>query len=320
MHSSTPALLSGAAVLLLPFAAIAQDAVGFEGNLSLGYSMASVDDVDVTTLSLGLESELTFTENFSLGFDLDVATADSEAFGLDISADFMRMQLEPTYHFGNGAYAGLYYQMAQIDLASPTVIPAIGISVELNSYGLFGGYEQDNWWAEAYIGRSDTDPGLPGDVDISDYGLSGGYAFGNGLELYGTYAVTSIDGLGADVDASLFALGAEYDFDNGLGIYGAAGRLDVSAGGLDADATQFALGASYDLAAAGLDAPVVLSAELARTQLDLGGFAEDDINTFSLSVSIPIGGGASTTPANGSSRIARGDIRSAVVAGLGGAL
>lgn len=314
--------------LLLPAAAFAQgNGLGFNGTATLSYSINNNDLADYDSLNLSLDSEIVFSQNFMVGFDIDAAMlgVDTGALiGSDIDVDWSRFAVEPTYNFGNGFSAAVYYQSFEVDI-SAAAIPVINIGTDIESYGLAGRYDGQNWYVGAYFGQSDTDPGLgPLGVDIDDYGINAGVSLANGLNLYGQYAVTSVDFGPADVDFDLFAIGADYTFNNGVMLYGSVSQLsvDIPIPGANLDPTQFTIGAAYDLSTLGGGLPAMAHIELAHTDLDLPlalppGF-DDNVTKVSFGITFALGGGEIDVPLDSGARLATGEIRSALATGLNG--
>jgi predicted porin len=314
-------LLATAAVIALPGVALAQNSPTMSSTITLGYTSGSLDvaafpgyDVDLTTTSIDVDSDIMFGSNFNVGLDFGIAMTEIDATGGTADVDLLSFSLEPSYHFGNGAYVGFYYRMGDLDVSIP-LLP-ITLGVDTTQSGIFAGYENGPLWMEAFYGTSDTDPGIGG-IDVTDMGLAMSYDVMPNLELFGSYTRTDIDTGGfLDIDVTLMAIGADYDFGNGLALYGSVGRLDIGTPfPINLDATQFSLGASYDLAAAGGGFPGVVSLEMTRTSFDLAGL-DADVNSFGLAFTIPLGNNASTTPLNSSTQIARGSYRSAIAGGL----
>jgi hypothetical protein len=315
---------SALAVMMAP-SAFAQTADGpmFNGTFTLGFSMSNdvlgppviPASADITSLYFGMASDVIFTPKFQVGFDIEAVMAEAKAAGVTVDADVLRFAVEPQYNFGNGYYAGAYYHLHDIDFGVAAPIVA---GVDLQSYGLFGGYDSDMWGVEGFIGISDTDPSLPAGTDITDFGIMGDYQVAPNLEIFGSYALTDFDSPALNAELSVFALGADYDVNDALGVYGTAALASISVPGPDADANQFALGVTYDLAVGNVTTmPVILSAEIARTDLSAGPIS-DDFFTFNFGVTVPVGNGTSE-PLNASTRGARGDFRTATSNTLFGA-
>ena len=316
MSLSRIAVLSGAVALAAPFAAQAQTGPGFSGTMTFGYSTSSIGgipglDADLSGMSLDVATDIMFSDAFAVGLDFSASMGTLSANGTDIDIDLIGLAIEPVYYFGNGAYAGVYYRMGDLDLSIPGLPITFGVDTE--SYGLFAGYENGPLWVEGFIGTSDTDPGLPGNVDIMDYGIAASYDINAQLEIFGSIVRTDIDAAGTGIDLTAYSVGADYDFGNGLSAYGSVGMLDIGLGPLgDFDATGVTLGIAYDLSSQGT--PIILNAEYSHTQIDLGPLPIDpDIDRFAIGVTIPLGGG-SGQPLNSNTRTARGDYRSAIAA------
>ena len=264
-----------------------------------------------------MHNDIAFGSSFNIGLDFGIATREIDISGgfPEVEADLLSFAVEPSYHFGNGAYVGVYYRAGDLDL-SIGALP-ITFGVDTRQSGIFGGYENGPLWVEAFYGMSDTSPSLGG-VDITDYGLSASYDVSAEVEVFGHVARTDIDFGPGDVDLTLMAIGADYDFGNGLSLYGGVGRLDVSSPllGTDVDASQVSLGLSYDLSNSGTGIPGIVSLEVGRTSSDLGGLASIDVDTIGIGFTIPLGPNAGRTPLNSSTQVARGNYRSAIAGSL----
>lgn len=314
----TRILLATVAAIALPGAALAQMTPTMSSTITLGYTSGTLDvlgtDIDLNTTSIDVDSDIGFGPNVNIGLDFGIAMTEIDTpLPIGIDVDLMSFAFEPSYHFSNGAYVGVYYRMGDLD-ASISLLP-ITIGVDTRQTGLFAGYESGPLWVEAFYGTSDSDPGIGG-IDITDMGLAASYSVMPNLDVFGSYTRTNIDLGGPDIDLTLMAIGADYNFGNGLSLYGSVGRFDVDIPlPVSLDATQFSLGGSYDLAAAGGGFPGVVSLELSRTNFDLAGL-DADVNSIGLGLTIPLGNNASTAALNSHSQIARGSYRSAISGGL----
>lgn len=307
-------------------ATVSAQGVEFDGTVTIGYSANSIDglpgtDLNLNGFSFDADGDLRFSEEFSVGLGIGMSTGDLEISGAPISpsVDLMSLSVAPRYDFTSGAYAGLYYHMNDLDIA---IIGPITVGIDIESYGLFGGFEFAQGHVEAFYGMSDIGETFGLDLDITDYGLSGAYQVMPELDVFGSVIRSDISIATVDLDVTNYSLGAAYDIGNGIEIYGAAGaaNLDLSAIGAPSDITAsgLTLGGSYDLGQSGGSLPLVLSAEFSRTNLDLsalGAVTDPTINRFALGVTIPIGNGSGDA-LNSNTRTARGDFRSAIVSVL----
>jgi hypothetical protein len=317
------AFVSVLTAVAVPAASQAQGGLDFSGSVTLGYSRASIGGIpglsaSLSGASLNFASDLRFEGGLSVGLDFGLSQRALDVSGLGNLADLdlTSLSLEPSYRFGNGAYVGLYYRMGDLDI-SPIGLP-ITLGVDARAYGLFGGYESGPLWVEGFVGRSNTDPGLPGGFRVRDYGIAGSYDVNPQLEVFGSVMRTGIDVLGLGVSMTSVSVGADYDFGNNLSAYGSIGRLGMDLNVLGSySATGLTLGAAYEVSAMGT--PMVLSAEFSRTNLSLGPVipVDPNINRFSLGLTIPLGNNGATTPLNSNTRAARGDYRSVIAALVG---
>ncbi len=288
-------------------------------TVTLGYGMSSIDisggpDIDLDTFTLAFASDIRFSPSFNLGLDFSVAQTNASGLVPYVfdEVSLIHLGIEPSYHFGNGFYAGVYYHLTDGDISGSPLPASIGVDME--SVGIFGGYENGPWGVELFYGASDpgTDFGLGADIDITDYGLSASYDLSPNFEIFGAVARADIDIGGADLDGTLIAVGADYSFNNALSVYGSVGQVDVgSPFPIDIDVMNYTLGLAYDFAATGSGVPVSLNLELSRSSLDTDGYLDADVNRVGFGVTIPIGGGSNNS-LDSNTRAARGDYRSVI--------
>ena len=94
-----------------------------------------------------------------------------------------RFQLEPTLHLANGAYVGTYFQNASISMTP------IGLNIE--SFGVFGGYDAQVWSIDGYIG--DTSVSALGEsIDSTNIGATFTVRANEKLNLYAHLAQADI--------------------------------------------------------------------------------------------------------------------------------
>ncbi len=307
--------------VMLPAAAQAQVAAAFSGSVTLGYSRSSIGILPGVSARLGgpsldFSGDLRFDGGLSVGLDFGLGQRrlSVAGFGTGVQFELARLSLEPSYHFGNGAYAGLYYRMGDLDLS---VLPLpITVGADTRTYGLFGGYESGPLWVEGYIGRSNTRPSLPGGIRVRDYGVAASYGVSPQLDVFGSALRTDVDAGGIGISLTALSVGGEYDFGNNLSAYASLGRLNLDLNLLGRfGATGATLGAAYRVSAMGT--PMVLNAEVSRTNLDLSPLPVNPrITRLSVGLTIPLGEGAAT-PLNSNTRTARGASRSVIGALIG---
>ena len=289
-------------------------------TFTFGYSSGDIDgDIDLSTMTFDVDSDISLGSNINIALGLSISKTTVEDLlgpGGDIDAELISFGFDPSYHFGNGGYAGVYYRSGDLDIAIP-IIP-INFGIDTSSMGIFGGYESGPLWVEAFYGTSDAD--LIGPGDITDYGASFSYGATADRDVFGHVARTDIeDGFGDNLELTILGVGAEYRMQNGLAFYGSLGRLNtggtIVAGG-DVYANQATLGASYALQTS---IPAVFSLEFTKTEVDLDGLLGPDpldIDTVSVGLTIPVGSNAKAKPLNSSTQTARGASRSAISGAL----
>ncbi|NKB28613.1 MAG: porin [Rhodobacteraceae bacterium] len=286
-------------------------------TFTFGYSTADIEGaIDLTTKTFDIESDISLGENVNVDVSFGFSKTDIDVGGFELGAELISLGIDPSYHFGNGGYIGAYYRSGDLDVAI-TGLP-INFGIDTHSVGLFGGYESGPLWAEAFFGKSDSDPSL-GDVDIRDVGASFSYDVSPDMEVFGHIANTHLEGGGDDLDLTLLGLGAEYRTGNGLAFYGSLGRLNTGgslvAGG-DLYANQATIGATYAMQTS---IPAVVSLEFTKTELALDGLLgidTADIDSVSVGLTIPVGSNAKGKPLNSSTQTARGASRSAISGAL----
>lgn len=307
----------GLASLASTNASHAQSGVDFSGTVTFGLNRTTIGgipglDARLSGGSLDLNTDIRFQGGFALGLDFGLARNSIAIGGVGTvaSIELIGLAIEPAYHFGNGAYAGAYYRMGDTDLSIPAI--PITLGVDTRAYGLFAGYERGPMWVEGFIGRSNTDPSLPGGISIRDYGIAGSYDVNQNVAVFGSVIRTDIDVLGAAVNLTALSLGAEYDFGNNFSVYGSVGRLGIGLGPLGQfNTTGATIGSAYTFMAGGT--PMVLNAEYSRASI--GGIPglTPNADRVAVGLTIPLGGGSST-PLNSNTATARGSYRSAIAA------
>lgn len=319
IHQLGSIAIAGFTCLAIPNASHAQSGSGFSGSVTFGLNRTTIGgipglDARLSGGSIDLNTDMRFQGGFALGMDFGLARNSVSVLGTTVAnIELIGLAIEPAYHFGNGAYVGAYYRMGDTDLSIPAF--PISLGVDTRNYGLFAGYEQGPMWVEGFIGRSNTQPALPGALSIQDYGIAGSYDLNQNIAVFGSVVRTDINGLGASVDLTAISLGAEYDFGNNFSVYGSVGSLGIGLGPLGQfNTTGATIGGSYTFMAGGT--PLVLNAEYARASV--GGIPglSPNVDRISLGLTIPLGGG-STTPLNSNTATARGSYRSAIAALVG---
>ena len=301
LNIATPAkMFAISALIFVPMAGAAQTAPTIDGTVSISTTAIDVEGSDFRLNALNVVTDINFSNSFSIGLDLDNGRQ-SLADGIDVN--MKRVQIEPTWTFENGAYVGAYFQTASTDVSI--------LSVTLDNVGVFGGYAQERWSVDAYFGETSTGFAMLDEAEATNAGLTFSANPTENLELFGHHARADLKGSGSAGDITLSALGAEYNYDNGLMTYAAAGTFEADFFG-DTTLQHFAIGGGAQLSKLGLNAPGMLTLELAKTDGDSG----IDQNQVTLGWVFGIGNG-DATPLNGIARIARGGIRGPFVGGIG---
>lgn len=293
--------LLSAALAAFPCAAVAQSTPTV--NATLSFSTALIQN------AFNLVSDFAINDTFSLGFDADYGRVG--AANTNVNFDLTRLQLEPTVHFGNGAYVGAYFQRATAAISV--------ISVSLDSAGVFAGYDGGAWAIDGYVGNTTPDVSMNDDAvpSLRNTGVTVTVRPAENLELFAHGARTSDSeggfgfgegSFGGNVDLSAF--GGQFTLNNGVTVYAATQRFQTGDSGTAL--RQTALGAGFDLSRLNDNLPGTVTVEVARNS---DAFSNDSTVT-TLGWVLPIGK-AKAAPLSSIARTARGGIRGAFVAGAG---
>jgi hypothetical protein len=288
------------AFLAIPVAAPAQE---FGGAVTLGFGTTDISDIpqDIGSRSLAFSGGVDFGNGLALSGDLGIGTLDIDDVPFDISARIMG--LDADYRFGGGFRIGAYAERATLSIDGLPVDP------DLDSYGIKAGYATPTMDVGLFLGRSSTDPDLPG-IDIEDRGLTFAAQFDPGLRLGGYLMETELsDGID-DLSIRALGLAGSYRFADSWMAF--AGYTRSSIEDLDGNLSTFGLGAGYDLSSV-IDFGAVVSLELARTTLTAGGTDVGDLDTVRFGFTIPLGQG-SAQPLNSVANSVFDPRRSAVTA------
>jgi len=274
-------------VTCAPGALIAQEFRGV-GTLGYGHSSVSNGGGDISSFTLDGAGSVNFDSGVHIGFDATIAKIDPDQAGGDVDANEFGLTLN--YQFTNGTVLGGYIDHASID-TNP-----LG-SGDFTSYGLSGGYVNNEFGVELFFGETETSPSLPAGVDWVDYGINVRYAATDQFRFGGHYIVSELSG-GGSVDLSSWGIGGTYSFANGWSGFAGVSQFDIET--VNADATTFGFGAGYNLQQV-VKTPALLSLELARTDLSVGG-ASADVDTIRLGITFALGDSNGEQPLNSVAR------------------
>lgn len=266
---STPALVS------------AQE---FSGGVTLGFGDHDVADQGLSSATLDGRVDFTFTNGVTFGVSagyLDLGIDDTP---IDLTADFVGLNLG--YRFSNGMSAGVYVEQLN---GSINLLP---IDLSLKTIGAEVGYSMANLEIGANVGRTSTSPDAG--IDIDNFGLTAKYTPMDNLDVAGAFLRANLSSGGTDIDVDMLGLAAAYDVNAQFSVFGGISRTSIS--DVDADFTTMGLGVGYDLSQmTGL--ATVVSLEVARTDISLGGSSED-LDTVRLGLTFPLGGKGTEAPLN----------------------
>ncbi|MCB5409038.1 porin family protein [Pseudogemmobacter faecipullorum] len=267
--------LAATVALMLPVPALAQN---FSGAVTLGYGLGEISDLsqDINSLTFNGSVNVQLGSGFSLGVRADYGAIDVKGLGVDIGANLLGANV--AYQFDNGGWVGAYTENAEIS------VDLLPINFGVTDFGVEGGYRFSGVDLSGFVGKS---------TDITSFGIAGKYE-ADGALLGASAMRSNVKFGGADLGVTAAGLAGAYNFSQGWGVFAGAGRTSLSE--VDADLTTVGLGGSYAFEAAAT--PVVVSLELARTKLEVGGLGSTDLDTVRLGVTVPFGNKGSVLPKN----------------------
>ena len=273
------------ACVLSPMSAFAQD---YSGAVTLGYAKSDVSGTsdDIYTNSLDGRASVHFDNGVTLGANANAVRGHMQGGAGHITGSVFGVQ--GGYQLPSTLRFGAYAEKAKLD------ITGLGTDLSATSAGITAGYDYANVKMDGFIGRTTTNPDLPGGVDVNDYGIMVRYTAMPKVTLGGNLMRTRLSGGGDHADIDMIGVAGAYDFNDQWTAFGGVTRTKVSA--LDAKATTFGLGVSYDLSSL-VNFNSSASLEYARTKTNLLG-ADGSLNSVRLGVTIPFGQASSKVPLN----------------------
>lgn len=270
-------MFAAAALLTCPVVAHAQD---ISGAFTLGYSNTSVSNGggDFSTPTLDARVQADFG-NVSLGGRLDVLKPE------DSGATGSLIGIDGAYRFANNMRLGGYVERAQVS--------GDGDTLSGTSYGLTTGFESNGVDFSAFFGKTDSDV-LPSDASVKTLGFGATYQASPALRLASSFARTELSDGVDSVALSSVGVAGTYQITDEFAAFG--GIVHNSVDTVDLGLTTLGLGASYDLTKVA-SFPIVVSLELARTNLNVGG-TNGNLDSIRLGLTIPFGKASTKTPLN----------------------
>jgi predicted porin len=264
-----------------PSLVAAQD---LSGGVTLGFGEHDFADQGLSTATLDGRVGFAFANGVTFGVDAGYMDLGIDGAPIDLTANFVGLNLG--YRFSNGMSAGVYVEQLT---GSISLVP---IDISLKSIGAEFGYAMTNLEFGAHIGRSSTSPDLG--IDIDNIGLTAKYTPMENLDIAGAFLRATLSSGGTDIDIDMIGMAAAYDVNEQFSVFGGLSRTSI--GDVDVDFTTMGLGVGYDLSQmTGL--ATVVSLEVARTEISLGGSSED-LDTVRLGLTFPLGGKGSEAPLN----------------------
>ncbi len=279
--------LLACALLTLPTAGLAQD---ISGAATLGYAHSSISNGggDENAYTLDAVGNFAFENGWSLALNGTFAHVDPDGGG-DVNISDLGMKLQ--YRTYTGAMFGGYVDYTDLDGNG-----ALAVSADATSYGITGGYGNQLLQAEANLGWTDASVGGLGSTsDWMDYGLNVAYTPTENTKIAGHWQLSDLDTRFGGTNLTSYGIAASHNFGSGFVGFGGISRVNFDVANVDA--TSYGIGMGYDLRQVS-NVPAQLSLELARTNLDVSGGGDADVDTVRLGVTIPFGARGSNAPLN----------------------
>ncbi|MFX0545522.1 hypothetical protein ACEWPL_008240 [Roseovarius sp. S1116L3] len=280
-------MIMACALLAVPGLASAQD---FSGAATLGYGFSSISDGggDANTYTLDGTGTFAFQNGWSIDLDGSFAHSDPDGSG-DIGVTDLGAKLQ--YQMYSGAMFGAYVDYTDLDGNG-----LFNVNADVTSYGVTGGYSGQLLQMEVNVGGADASiSGLGSNDDWMDYGVNVAYTPTDKTKIAGHWQLSDLNTAFGGTNLTSIGIGASHDFGIGFIGFGGISRVDFDA--LNVDATSYGLGVGYDLQQIS-NLPGQVSLELARTNLDVGGFGDADEDTIRLGFTMPLGSRKSSAPLN----------------------
>ena len=288
-------ILFSAAVLMFVAPSAHSEGLSFDGIVSVSESAFSSDLNSSDRIAFNLVSDVTFSDRFSVGLDIDYGQ--TSAYNKNIN--MRRFQLEPTIQFSNGSHVGGYLQSVSFS-TSP-------FGLDLESYGLFAGYDTQKWSIEGYAGSTTLDMQYSS-LSSNNIGVTAALRPTDSFEAFCRFDQSGFsEGLGTSGSTFLTAIGAQYEVQKGLLAYGVMQRFNLRGESLKG----YAVGGSYDLAAHGIDTPGTVTLEFAKADSGYGSTQSQVTVGWVIAL-----GNAKAHPLNSSLRTARGGVRTPLATGF----
>lgn len=273
-----------AAALMIPGTLFAQD---YSGGVTLGYGKSDISDTseDLTTLTIDLGGRIHASDRLFFGGSLGLANIDGDGGG-DLSLNYFSGEIgfKPHEMFE----LGLYAEKSEADLGV-----FIG-DASVTSFGAMVGAQYGGVDVSAFLGKSETDPDLPSGVDVTDAGLQIGRDFASGAFITARVGQSRVTDGTDDARMTIVGLAGGYRITPAMTVFAGVSRATIE--DLDGDLTTAGIGLSYDLTNMG-PAPITLSGEFVRSDLDAGAFS-GEMDTIRFGLSIPFGNAAASAPRN----------------------
>jgi predicted porin len=254
------------------------------GGVTLGFGQHDILGENLDTVSLDGRVDLAFTNGMTLGVTAGYLDLGIDGLSGNIDANFYG--LDVGYRFSNGFSIGAYAEQLNGSISG------LPIDLSLKTIGAEVGYSMTNLEFGAHIGRTSTSPDI--NIDIDNIGLTAKYTPMENLDIAGAFLRANLSSGGTDIDIDMLGLAAAYDINEQFSVFGGLSRTSIS--DVDVDFTTMGLGVGYDLSQmTGLAS--VVSLEVARTEISLGGSSED-LDTVRLGLTFPLGGKGSEAPLN----------------------
>ncbi|MCA1775811.1 MAG: hypothetical protein LC676_09440, partial [Loktanella sp.] len=201
------------------------------GEISLGYSALTDEDLETSGTQLGISAEVAVSREIAL--QGDVSYLDGEVVGFE--GDETSLGLHAIYHANEQASFGYFFGQDRSE------------GEKSDFYGVEGGFEGDNFNLEGYFGVSQIEIGTVegldvGELDLNRFGILASYDLTPAFTLMGRYDDVAFSDL---VSANRLGLGVNYAVTSQFGVSAEVGKLTGEVVGFSEDETYANVTASY---------------------------------------------------------------------------
>lgn len=292
--------MAGVAASILALAAAPALAQDYSGQFTFGYTGAtasvdasgfpSEDLSDVNSVTLHGTIQVQFPDGFRLGARLSYVNPEIKEID-ELDLKLSGTELSAGYAMANGAWFGVFSE--QIDVTGGLDgVGTLPFNIGQHFYGVEGGTNVAGIAVKGFVGTGN---------DTTSYGVSGSYSTPQyAVGAYYTHSDVGLEVFGVDdIDLDSYGVGGVYNINQQFAVFGGVANTAVDIPGVseDIDLMSYGIGVSYDLSNM-VNLPLYTSLEYGGTRASIGSDLDFDLDGFTVSVTVPMGGAASMVPEN----------------------